>query len=63
MLDGRVCQRTHSKGRSGQELKLDHDEVKNERVKRMECSKKRQMNVWLGNALNWRKSYLYTYAP
>jgi len=30
VLDGWVCQRTHSEGRSGQELKLDHDEVKNE---------------------------------
>ena len=30
VLDGRVCQRTHSKGRSDHKLKLDHDEVKNE---------------------------------
>lgn len=30
VLDGRVCQRTHSKGRSGNKLKLDHGEVENE---------------------------------
>jgi hypothetical protein len=31
VLDGRVCQRTHSEGRNGQErVKLDHGEVKNE---------------------------------